>query len=79
MGTSDQRSIAYAGGAADTWETVRRAFAEFLTLPTGTIIGFLLLAAGTFVLDRSEVASLEPARAFLKTQIFTDAKAPAIC
>ncbi|MBA2487313.1 MAG: DUF2254 domain-containing protein [Nitrospira sp.] len=75
MGTSDQRSIAYAGGAADTWETVRRAFAEFLTLPTGTIIGFLLLAAGTFVLDRSEVASLEPARAFLKTQIFTDAKA----
>lgn len=67
--------MADEGGSEDRFEMTRRAFAEFLTLPTGIIIGFVLLAAGTFVLDRTEVAWLEPTRVFLKIQVFTDAKA----
>ncbi len=56
-------------------ETLRRAFSEFLTLPTLLIGGFLLLAAGTYALDHTEVAALEPFRAWLKAHFFRDAKA----
>lgn len=48
-----------------TADTVRRAFSEFLAIPTAVITGFLLLACGTFVLDHSAIAWLEPARAAL--------------
>ena len=45
-----------------SWETVRRAFVEFLGLPSLLIVGFLLLAAVTSALDSSRLAWLEPVR-----------------
>lgn len=54
---------------------IRRAFAEFLWLPTAVIFGFLLLAVGAYLLDRTRVDQLEPVRSFLRTHIFTDAQA----
>ncbi len=37
-------------------ETIRRAFVEFLKVPTIVIIGFLLLALVMFVIDESRAA-----------------------
>ena len=54
---------------------MHRAFAEFLVIPTAMISGFLFLAAGTYMLDRAEVAWLMPIRASLQTHMFADAKA----
>lgn len=59
----------------DPLAKVRRAFAEFLWLPTAIILGFLLLAVGAYLLDRTRVDQLEPVRRFLRTHIFTDAQA----
>ncbi len=41
-------------------ETLRRAFAEFLTLPSLLIGGFLLLAAGAYALDHAEALAFGP-------------------
>jgi hypothetical protein len=32
-------------------ETIRRAFVEFLKMPTFVIVGFLMLAAAMYILD----------------------------
>lgn len=56
-------------------ETIRRAFREFLAVPTLMIVGFLLLAAGSSALDHGHVAWLDSARAVLKARVFADAKA----
>lgn len=56
-------------------ETLRRAFAEFLTIPSLVIAGCLFLAVGTYALDQSEIQILEPLRAVLRGRIFRDAKA----
>lgn len=53
--------------------TVRNAFAEFLLVPTLVIAGFLLFAAGTFVLDGSSAAWLTPIRTLLINYAFGDA------
>ncbi len=58
-------------------EALRRAFSEFLLLPTCIIFGFLLLAALTFALDRGEAAALLSLRALLRTYAFVDAQASA--
>jgi uncharacterized membrane protein len=63
--------------AGTTREAVARAFGEFLLLPTVVIVAFALLAAGTFMLDRSEAEWLEPVRAVLQAAIFADAGATA--
>lgn len=55
-------------------ETLRRAFAEFLTIPSMVIAGFLVLAAGTYALDHAGSDWLEPLRAWLRERIFRDAK-----
>lgn len=57
------------------FETVRRAFAEFLFFPTCIIAGFLLLALGTYALDRSQISEPGPLRELLKTHIFANAEA----
>ncbi len=56
-------------------EAMRQAFAEFLLVPIGIIVGFLLLGACTFVLDRSSAAWLTPMRTLLQAYVFADAKA----
>jgi|GEM_PF-875495 len=54
---------------------IKRAFTEFLTLPTLIILGFLLLSLGSYALDHAEVARLVTTRNFLKAHIFANAKA----
>lgn len=56
-------------------ETLRRAFTEFLTIPTLIIAGFFLLAVITYALDAEKFAAFEPLRAFLRQRVFRDAKA----
>ena len=56
-------------------EATRQALAEFLLVPIGIIVGFLLLAACTFVLDRSSAAWLMPIRTLLQAYVFADARA----
>ncbi len=56
-------------------ESLRRAFEEFLSLPTLIIVGYLLLAAGSYALDHSRMAWLEPTRTVLQTLVFNNAKA----
>lgn len=74
---SDNRLNLYKQGAAESLIAVRRAFAEFLTLPTCIIVGFLLLAVGMYVLDQVETTWLTPVRSFLRSNIFTTAGATA--
>ena len=57
------------------FETVRRAFREFLTVPTLVIVAFLLLTVGSSIIDHGHIAWLEPARKVLTTRVFADAKA----
>ena len=39
------------------WETIRRAFVEFLKIPTFVIAGFLLLAAVMYILDEARLVN----------------------
>jgi len=49
--------VRLAGSLRSAFETTRRAFLEFLTIPTLVIAGFLLLALLTFVLDRGRLSN----------------------
>ncbi|MEO6071123.1 MAG: DUF2254 family protein [Chitinophagaceae bacterium] len=60
---------------SESMDAIKRAFVEFLTLPSLIIIGFLLLALATYALDRSDLVWLLPARTLLKAHVFADAKA----
>lgn len=59
--------------ARKNWDALRQAFSEFLRVPTSIIAGFLLLAAGTFVLDRGDADWLLPLGSLLQAYAFTDA------
>ena len=54
---------------------MRRAFAEFLAVPTSIIAAFLALAAITFAIDREHATWAGPVRAWLRSYVFADAKA----
>lgn len=60
---------------AKTLQTVRRAFAEFLFVPTGIIVAFLLLAIGLYYLDFINIGPLNPIHKFLRSHVFTNAEA----
>jgi len=72
---TDRQADLDEGGLKRFGETVRRAFAEFLKLPSLIVAGFLLLAAGTWVLDHAEIDRLQPPRASMREYFFRDAKA----
>lgn len=58
-----------------TIDTVKRAFAEFLTVPTLIIAGFLAFAFASYTLDKTQIEWFEPVRNFLKSHVFANAKA----
>ncbi|MGH7848272.1 MAG: DUF2254 family protein [Candidatus Binatia bacterium] len=77
MNANAQRASAgYRGARRDKnmsmFDAVRRAYAEFLTLPTCIIFAFLLLAAGTYVLDHVQSPWLNLVRRTLQTRMFGD-------
>lgn len=53
-------------------ETIARAFAEFLAIPSYIILGFLALAMGSYLLDRSNPAWLAPVKDMLRAHVFAD-------
>jgi uncharacterized membrane protein len=57
------------------WEVVRRAFVEFLTIPTLVIAGFLLLALVTFVLDEARIVNEGPGSHAKWRGLFSDVQA----
>lgn len=57
------------------WHTIRRAYEEFLTVPTIVIFCFLLIAAGTYILDRTQADWIYPLRHLMKSSIFAEPKA----
>lgn len=57
----------------DRWADVRRSFLDFLAMPTLTVIGFVALALGTYLLDRQPVSWVEPTRHFLREHFINDA------
>jgi len=56
-------------------DAVKRAFTEFLALPTLIIAGFLLLAIASYAVDGAKISSLAPVREILKRHVFSNAKA----
>ncbi len=75
MNKRHQLSYDAEGGIADLWDRIRRSFAEFLTIPTIVIVVFLLLAAGSYVLESAEVGWLQAARENLSIHVFADSQA----
>ena len=75
MDAPDASPASWAAGLVKLGQAVRRAFAEFLTLPSLIVAGFILLAAITTMLDYSEVGLFKPFRAALRQYFFRDAKA----
>lgn len=57
------------------WEIVRRAFVEFLMIPTVVIVGFLLVALVMFIVDEARIANEGPASQAMWGGLFTDAEA----
>jgi uncharacterized membrane protein len=63
--------------AAAALRSIRRAFDEFLLVPSCLIAAFLLLAALTYALDRGDFAGFEPGRRALQRYVFSDPEATA--
>lgn len=71
---SDSGTRSVREGLIDLRNGIRRAFAEFLTVPTLMVAGFLLLALALYALDRGKLDSLDPVRGFLTKYVFIDAE-----
>jgi uncharacterized membrane protein len=66
------RSAAEGGSSSERFATIRRAFDEFLTVPTGIVVFFLLLSVLTSYLDQANVGS--SVRVWMQERIFSDAQ-----
>lgn len=75
MATSPPDTWLESGSLTERLRDIRRAFREFLTVPTIVIAGFLLLAGLTYGLDQGQVDWLEPMRSFMQGHVFADANA----
>jgi len=75
VNTRSDHAQSVDAGIVELWDDVRRAFAEFLTMPTCVIVFFLLLAAGSYAIDRTEIAAFQALRGILRRHVFADAKA----
>lgn len=63
------------GGITGLWDEIRRAFAEFLTIPSVVIVVFLDLAAGSYTLENAESGWFQAARAALRKHVVADSQA----
>lgn len=77
MSVPGVRSGAFGEGIAAKVDTFRRSFAEFLTVPTCIIMGFFLLAMGTYILDHAETTWLASTHDYLKSHAFADTRTTA--
>lgn len=58
----------------EAWATTRRAYSEFLTLPSLVIAGFLVGAIALYAVERATPAWLQPTHDFLRRHFFADAR-----
>lgn len=56
----------------DRWADIRRSFVDFLAVPTVTVLGFVLLALATYLMDREPLRWIEPTRGFLREHFIND-------
>ena len=56
------------------WEKIKRAYADFLSIPTYVVLGFVLLAIIVYVIDRTNLPLINGLRDFLKHYIFGEAQ-----
>jgi uncharacterized membrane protein len=61
-------------GVRETFMQVRRAFVEFAAIPTWMVLGFLLLAVGSYLLDRLPITWLDPLRQVMRQHVFANAQ-----
>lgn len=71
---SVSESSEWPGRLAERWGDVRRSFTDFLAVPAGTVLVFVLLAIATNLLDRGTLYWLQPLRHFLTRRLITDAR-----
>ena len=57
------------------WSRVRRAFSEFLAVPTGVMASFVALAIVVVWLDRTSPGWIAPVRSLVRTYLFQEAGA----
>lgn len=58
----------------EAWATTRRAYSEFLTLPSLVIAGFLVGAIALYAVERATPGWLRPTHDFLQRHFFADAR-----
>ena len=56
-------------------DTVRQAFTSFLTVPTVVIVAFVLLAFGSYTLEKANTGWLRPALSYMEAHIFGNPEA----
>lgn len=56
-------------------ERLKRAFTSFLAVPSIIILGFVLLAFGSYTIERADPALLRPLRDVMREHVFGDASA----
>lgn len=61
--------------AENKLDVIKRAFSEFLLLPSVIIFLFIFLSYFTYSIDHAKISWLQPARAFLKSHIFSSSEA----
>lgn len=54
------------------WYDVRRSFLDFLAVPGAIVLGFVLLALATYLLDVHRPAAVAPIREFLRRRLISD-------
>ncbi len=75
MPGADQPLREDSGGWTQVRETLGRALASFLAVPTVVIILFVLLAGGMYALDQADIRWLTDFRDFMVKHVFGDAQA----
>lgn len=59
----------------DPWSTLKRAFEEFLAVPTILIFCFLMLAVASYYVEYKDFEWIKPFQSFMRQHIFSDSKA----
>lgn len=68
-------SLHQARESPHLWEIIKRAFAEFLTIPALVIVVFLFLALGMIALDETRIANERATQEAIWGGLFSDAQA----
>jgi uncharacterized membrane protein len=74
MNGRDSRPWTSSGGGSEIALQIRRALVEFAAIPIWMIVGFLLLAISSYLLDRAPIPWLDPLRRVMQAHVFANAR-----